>query len=872
MTTHRNERFHELSRLFDELVDAPAGARDAAIRDACRGDLGLERELRALLDADAAGESDEYVANVVAREASAFTSPPLRGLRLGAWKIERPIGEGGMGTVFRAVRADGEYEAIAAIKLVRGGVPSPLLNERVRSERQILAGLSHPGIAQLLDGGTTEDGTPYLVMEHVDGLPITEWCAGRDLEVEDLIRLFLKVCDAVAYAHSALVAHRDLKPSNILVTPDGEPKLLDFGIAKLVDSLSDGEVTQTYAVMTPAYASPEQVLGARTGVASDIYALGVLLHEMLSGRLPIETRGLTPPQVITKVTSEVPPPVSSATDDPGRRASLKGDIDAIVSRALRKEPESRYASVTAFADDLRLHLEGHPIKARRDVWSYRMSKALRRHAGMVSGGLLLLIVVVTFAANALVQARAVARERDRAAAERESAVRVSAFLEDLLTGADPDEPASLELTAREILDRGAARVLSGLREDPIVQAQLVTVMGRVYRRLGDYAASEPLLDSALAVLRREGDATADALGDALVERAALAYDVGDYERAFEFASAALAVFEEEVSGDDARIASALDWMGVSLAELGRLEEAERYASAMVEMYRRLNPEPNADLGSALTSYTDLLRAMGDLERALDVGEEALAMARELYGNDHLEVAYALNQLTSTLRELGRAEEAIPLVEEGLAIRRANFAGPHVEVAASLGNVANVYLAVGREDEALAARRESHEMLVTMFPEPHPYTAASRSSLGSLLARLGRLDEAEPLLVESIAEHRIVLTPANPNLAFPLTALGRLYLQQDRYDEAEPVLREAYEVRSGGLPPGHWEVAASALELARALERLGRDQEAEALFQESHTTLLDNFGPDDARTVEARHALGAHLRRRGFTDRAAQLER
>lgn len=243
MTTEPSERFGRLSRLFDDIIEAPEGAREGLIRAGCEGDEELERELRALLRADSTGHSDGWVTRVIAAEAAMITHTSLEGRRLGAWAIERPIGEGGMGTVYRATRADGEYEATAAIKLVRGGVPSPMLNERFRSERQILAGLSHPGVAQLLDGGSTEDGTPYLVMEHVDGQPITAWCDERGLSVEDRLRLFLKVCDAVAYAHGALVAHRDLKPSNILVTPEGEPKLLDFGIAKLVDTISDGEVT-----------------------------------------------------------------------------------------------------------------------------------------------------------------------------------------------------------------------------------------------------------------------------------------------------------------------------------------------------------------------------------------------------------------------------------------------------------------------------------------------------------------------------------------------------------------------------------------------------------------------------------------------------
>ena len=873
MTTEGSERFRTLSRLFDELIDLAPPAREEIILGRCADDPALEREIRALLEADDTGNPGDFFAGVVGAEAAALTSPSIRGTRLGSWRIERPLGEGGMGTVYLASRADGEYEASAAIKLVRGGALSPGLAERFRAERQILAGLSHPGVAQLLDGGSTDDATPYLVMELVDGRPITEWCDERGLDVDGRLELFLKVCDSVAYAHGALVAHRDLKPSNILVTADGEPKLLDFGIAKLVDAMSEGAegVTQSYGVMTPAYASPEQVSGGRAGVAADIYSLGVLLFELLTGRLPLETHGLTPAEVISRVGQEVPPVASATIDDRSRRRRIVGDLDAIVSRSLRKEPEQRYPSVEAMADDIRLHLSGLPIKARRDDWAYRTKKMVRRNRGVVSGGLLMLMLMISFTVNAIMQARAVARERDRARAERETAVRVSAFLEELLTEADPNEAGGREITAREVLDRGAERVLEGLEADPEIQSALAVVMGRVYRRLGEYDAAEPLLDSALSVRSRAAESDPTPLGESLIERAALAYDVGEYEHAVELAGRALEEYERVAEGDDARLASAMDWMSVSLMELGRMEEAEGFARAMVDMYRRLDPEPNEELASALTALSDVLRGRGDFDGALEAGQEALSMTRSLYGAQDLQVAYALNQLASTLNRAGRAQEAVRYVLEGLEIRKAVFPEGHVETAASLGNLANVYTSLGRMEEALAARRESVDVLRGIFADDHPYVAATVNSLGGLLAEMGRPEEAEPLLLESVELHRRAFPPGHPNIGYPLTSLGRIYLAERRFAEAEPVLREAYDARAGGLPDRHWHIAASGLELGRALDGLGREAEAEAMLEESHAILLETFGAADSRTREARESLREHWTRRGMTDRAAQLE-
>jgi len=831
VATDRDERFQQLSRLFDQIVETPPEEREEAIRAACAGDAVLERELRQLLRAHDSEDSDGYLQGLIAAEATAATHASVAGRRLGSWEIERPIGEGGMGTVYLAHRADGEYEATAAIKLVRGGVPSALLQERMRSERQILAGLSHPGVAQLLDGGTTDDGTPYLVLEYVDGRPITKWCDERDLDVEERLRLFLKVCDAVAYAHNALVAHRDLKPSNILVTEDGEAKLLDFGIAKLVDSVSEASqgVTQTYGILTPAYASPEQVVGERAGVAADIYSLGVLLFELLTGHLPIETSGLTPVQLVSKVTTEVPPSPSSVMNDPGRRRRVAGDLDAIVSRALRKEPELRYESVGTLAEDIRLHLDGRPIQARNDDFLYRTRKLVRRNRGTVSGGVLLLIVGISFTINTVVQARAVARERDRTEAERQTAVRVSAFLEELFTEADPNETTDRDITARELLDRGAERVLGGLEEDPDVQAALATVIGRVYQRLGEYDAAKPLLDSALAYIRRNPDVSVDERAEVLIESGALAYTLGDYERSLELAQEALSLYEPLTSDDlDPRLAQPYDWIAASLNALGRPEEAEPYGRRQIEILRSVDPEPNGDLSAALTSYTDILRPLGRYDEAVEIGREALAMARQVYGNEHLEVAFSLNQLVSSLRGAGRSEEALPLAEEGLAIRRLNFAGPNVEVAASLGNVANVNVDLGRMDEAERYRRESYEMLTEIFPEPHPYTAAVSNSMGGLLRMTGKYDEAEPYLLASVELSRAAFPEGHPNIALPLVQLGLMYLEQARYAEAERVLRDGYDIQVAGLPADSPRIAETRSALASALDGLGRAEDAARL--------------------------------------------
>jgi len=851
-----SERFRKLSLLFDEIIEVPDADREAAILASCGGDRALEVELRALLAADGRSEVDELFAGLVSAEAGALQTRDVAGTRLGPWEVIEPIGEGGMGTVFLARRADGAYEAHAAVKLVRGGVPSDSLSERFRAERQILAGLSHPGVARLLDGGSTPDGTPYLVMEFIDGEPITTWCTRKGLDVEGRLGLFLKVCDAVAYAHRQLVAHRDLKPSNILVTPSGEPKLLDFGIAKLIDAVGEGSdgLTQSYTVMTPAYASPEQITGERVGTSTDVYSLGVLLYELLSGKVPIDTRGATPAQLISRVVAEVPAVVSSAVADPDRRKRLSGDLDAILSRALRKEPAGRYASVEALAEDIRMHLEGRPIQTRSDDWRYRTGKLVRRNAGVVSGGVLLLIVGVSFTINTIIQSRAVARERDRAEAQRATAERVSGFLEELFTEADPNAASARDVTLRDILDRGATRVLTGLAEEPESRATLAGVIGRVYNALGEYDAAEPLLDSALAARLRRADVDPRALGDAYQERAALAYYVGDYETAAELADLSVASYRRDREVDGHTVADAIAWVATSYSAAGDLEPAEAMMREAVALHRAAEEGPSQPLSTALVSLEDILRAAGLVEEAVTTGEEALAMSRDVYGPEHLETAHAANQLASSLSAAGRTAEAVPLVEESLEIRRAAFGGPHVEIAASLGNLSNMLGALGRSEEAIVRRRASVAMLEGMFGPEHPYLAGSYASIGSILLRADSLAAAEPILVDAVRYSRMAFGDRHPNVANALISLGALYRRTGRLEDAEELLREGYEIRVESLPPRHWTVAAAALELGLALDDLGRRDEALGSLDEAHSILLEAFGAEDDRTMRARQAL------------------
>jgi len=865
-------RFRRLEELFDAAVELPAGDRAAFLEAEATGDPDLVQEVLGLIEADSEAEGRD-LRDAVGRVAASLTSgvgseAAAPGRALGPWRIVRPLGEGGMGTVYLAERADGEFEANAAVKLVRGGLPSPMLEERLRAERQILAGLVHPSIARLLDGGSTEDGTPYLVMEFVEGTPITEWCDAQNASPEQRVRLFLDVCDAVAYAHQELVVHHDIKPGNILVTPDGQPKLLDFGVARIVDTLdtaASGEVTSSWFLLTPAYASPEQLRGERAGAAADIYALGVLLYRLLAGQLPLKLDDLPRDQATRRVLDEVPPVLSSVADLP-TRGQFQGDMDAILSQALRKEPGGRYPSVTALAEDLRRHLEGQPVSARKDDWRYRAQKFVRRNRGAVTSGALVTLLLLAFTASSIAQARSLARERNRAERERETAQRVTDFITGLFAEADPNLNPE-QLTARDLVDLGAASVLEGMEDEPEVQGAVALTLGGVYRSLGAYDEAAPLLDTAEALARR-GGAAPEEMAIILETQGSLAFDRGEYEAS---QAAYLEGLEAaRASGDPILAADLKEGLAGVEAEVAELEVAEARLREVLALRREATPRDDAALATTLLNLADVLRGQGEYDEAVILGEECLDLTRSAHGPNTLQMASALNHLASTLRSAGRAEESLSYLQEGLEVRMAVYPDGHPETAASLGNLAGALDALQRPEEAEQARRRSLAMLKQFFPDEHLYVAATTHSLGESLALQEKYDEALTTLQEALRLHRAALGEDHPNNGYPLTALGRLHLALGEPARAETYLSEAYTLRRDGLGEEHWFVGATALDLGKAVDQLGRRDEAKAYLEESLGLLTATFGDDDRRTLQARTALLEHYEGRGMTEEAERL--
>jgi len=893
-------RWTHIQTLFEAALDQDPDQRDAFLQTVCADDPELLAEVHSLLaaDADAHPLLDGLAIDAIALPADLLPDGilPSEGERVGPYRIEEPLGHGGMGAVFLAERADGQFEQRVALKLVRGGTASGQIVRRFRSERQILARLQHPHIARLLEGGLTASGQPYFAMEYVDGVPLDAYCTTHDASIDERIHLFRGVCEAVQYAHRRLIVHRDLKPSNILVTDTGTVKLLDFGIAKMLtgddDALADPALTRTgHAVMTPAYAAPEQVQHAPVTTATDVYALGVVLYELLAGQRPFDLAGRSPAD-IERVICEQTPPAPSTVALPEQQRALRGDLDTICRKALRKEPERRYASPEQLADDLERHLDGRPVTAQPNTIGYRTRTFLQRHRTGVLTATAVMLLIAALVSFYTVQ---LAQERDQARLEAATATQVSDFLQGLFTVSDPGESGGTDLSARALLDQGAERIEQELTDQPAVQARMMQVMGEVYQSLGAFDAAAPLLERSLALRRdRLGPDHLD-IAASLNSLAVLRQETGAYAAADSLFRAALAIQEARLGPDDAVVAATFHNWGTLLhvqAEYDRADslfrralairaehfgEADpRTASTLNEiatlrfdqddldgaemLYRRAldarrthYDEDHPGVAASLNNLAMVLRHKSQFEASETLYREALAMRERLYDGPHPDVAHTLNHLARLYSNQGDYAAAEPIARRALAMRIEVFGEAHVETTASMGNLAGILGGLGRHEEQATYYRRALEINEARLGSEHPYVAALSYSLGSAHHAAGDSVEAERHYRESLTLHRQLFPEGHANTAYPLIRLGALLTETNRAAEAEPLLREAIALRTDALGTGHWRVAVARSTLGLCLTEMGRYADAEPLLTESYKTLRTTHGPDDprVRTAKAR---------------------
>jgi serine/threonine protein kinase/Flp pilus assembly protein TadD len=827
------QNWQRIKEVFALASEQPRERRAEFLREVCAGDAALRGEVESLLDA-----ADDTAPLL---EADGFNLPALigasgaayEGKEFGRYRIVRELGRGGMGAVFLAERSDGEFRQQVALKIMRRSFADHGLARRFRQERQILASLNHPNIARLLDGGVSSDGEPFLAMEYVEGLRVDDYCDRHDLPVRARLKLFLAVCRGVAYAHQSLVVHRDIKPGNILVTADGTPKLLDFGIAKLLDAEHADERTQTgLRAFTPEYAAPEQVRGERVTTTSDVYSLGVLLRELLGagpgGRRSADSTGRT-------AATNLPTKRGGA----GARATGRGAADAelrnIVAMATREEPARRYSSVAQFAEDVRRYLDGLPVRAQKDSFTYRADKFVRRNkAGVAAAALVLLSLVGGILATSW-QARIARQERDRARAEAAKAERINAFLQNVLgfsdpTWVSPNPHRNREATVAEALDEAGRRAESELADQPEVLAAVRFTIGWSYRH-SRMDAAEPHLRAALDIRRRVLGPDHQDTAQSMVGLGELLLLRGNFEEARALDSEAVAIYRRARAGGgvDAK------WFAIALSDLG-----------MAQM--RLG-----DAAGAEASY-----------------REALEVAANFNVPERVLVALLYSNVGAARREQGDLDGAASYLEKSLEQYRRLPGGPRFELGGALVNLAGVLTLKGDFDRAEPLAREAFEVFRNTVGDKNQYTARPPVTLAEIYYGRGDYGRAKVEIDRALGLQKGALPEGHLDFALSWTVLGKILTREGDTAGAESYLRRALELRSRLSPQGHWQIAYVRGALGECLSAQRRYAEAEPLLVESHDGLNSSLGPHDPRTREARRRLAALYQAAGKPEMAERF--
>jgi serine/threonine-protein kinase len=816
-------RWHRIQTLFHEAADLPERQRQIFLKDACPDDDGLMADVLAMLEEDSRGASllDRDVANLAHRIVGDGTSPSFTSKDFGPYRVVRVLGEGGMGVVYLAERDD--LGSLVAIKILRDAWLSPARRERFLSEQRTLAQMNHPSIARLYDADTLADGTPWFAMEYVDGLPLTEYCLRRQSSIRERLQSFRSVCDAVQHAHQHAIIHRDLKPSNILVKPDGTLRLLDFGIAKQLDGL-DHPVDQTLTglrLMTPAYAAPEQVRGGPVGVYTDVYSLGVILYELLAGRLPFDFANLAPSEAGAMIAERQPDKPSAAAKGAASKTAW-ADLDVLCLTAMHKDPQRRYPSVEALIRDIDHYLNGEPLEARPDSARYRLRKFVSRNRRFLAVAALALTVVASLVVFFTVR---LAAARNRALAEAARTQRIQSFMLNLF-GDQAAGPAD-SLRVVTLLDRGVeeARILD---REPAVQAELYFTLGGLYQKLGK-------LDRADALL-----------GTALERRRAI------YGR------------------DHPEVAESLVALGLLRISQARLEEAERLVREGFEMSRRSAPANGPAVARATSALGKVLEHRGRYPQAVTILEQAIRL-QSAPGAAAPDLADSLSELANAQFYLGHYAISDALNRRLLATHRQMYGERHPMVADDLINLSAIQYNQGHYPEAEGFARQALDINISWYGKDHPEVASSLTSLGQALGRQNRYDEAEDVLQQSLAIQERVYGPMHNRVALALNELGNVELKRGELDEAEARFRRAVDIYRAVNGDRHYSVAIALSNLGGVYLERKQYARAEELLREVIARMTEALSADHLNTGVAQLRLGrALLRERRYGEAETHL--
>jgi serine/threonine protein kinase/tetratricopeptide (TPR) repeat protein len=879
-------RWHKIQSLFEELVDMNGVERVAHLDRACGDDSDLRVSVQSLLTLD--GARTDPLLSAIGAAAELLLEDHrdrLIGTRVGPYRVVSILGHGGMSTVYRGERDDSQYHQTVAIKVLQQAVVHPRLRSRLHSERHILATLDHPSIARLIDSGDLEDGTPYLVMEHVDGESIDAFCDSRTLFIRERIELFVAVCGAVHYAHRNLVVHRDIKASNIFVTDEGAPKLLDFGIAKLLapESLSHTlPVTRLQErILTPENAAPEQVLGRPITTATDVYALGVLLYQLLTGRSPYRLLSYSQLQleraicmddparpsqiVVSKLKGESDLDRSRISDrrglsPPRLRARLSGDLDAIVAMAMRKEPDRRYPSVEALADDLRRHLLGRPVRARQGDWRYNSAKFLRRNLFAVVTAAAIFVGLVTIAGVTLWQNHRIGIARDATAQERDRAQQVSGFLVDVFSNADPFKAQGRAVTAKDLLDQGAEKIKSNDSLQPEVRAQLLESIGLAYRRQGLSENAIPLFEQAVAIRRDAHPPNNHVLAAALANLAQALTDAGHLVSADAFLQQSVALAQSGEEMQSAETADILFQYGNFLLNAkSDPERAKKLFNDALRTYRGVPGDQHLAIAATLSALATSAVWSGDYAVAEQYQREALNLFRATVSRNHPDHAVAMATLGYILTQRGKYAEAEQTLNEALAIERNVFGADNQRVASIEADLGIIYQR--KHDTARAMASTAHALKITTdhWGANHYLTGYYLDAIANLDLDSGNLSAAETNARQALAVYAQALPAQHLYVAATRLLLGEVLLRRGQFAAAEAEIRAALDIDSALAGAANWRTARTEASLGWLLIAEDNAAEGEPILVSAQRKLSSTLGPSHPETVLATSRLADYYR-------------
>jgi len=772
----------------------------------------------------------------------------------GKYKLLEELGSGGMGVVYAAEQTEPVKRRVA-LKIIKLGMDTKEVVARFESERQALAVMSHPNIARVFDAGSTETGRPYFVMELVSGMPITAYCDRYKLTTRERLELFIQVCQAVQHAHQKGVIHRDLKPSNILViVQDGRPvpKVIDFGIAKATQhslTVSTLYTEQGQMIGTPEYMSPEQaeMSGLDVDTRTDIYSLGVMLYELLVGELPFDSQKLRAGGFgeIQRIIREVEPPRASTRlgtlkktrvevadnrkTDPGSLIrQVRGDLDWIMMKAMAKDRTRRYASSSELAMDIERYLRLEPVLAGPPGAGYRIGKYIKRHRGGVIAAAIVLMAILAGTAGTTIGLLRARRAERKAVEETKTTKQVSDFLVSLFQVSDPSESKGNSVTAREILDQGAARIEKDLAEQPLSQARLMGTMGNVYMNLGLYQKADSILNKALAIRRAHLGEMSVEVGDSLHDMGDLYRREGKYDEAEKFFKDALAITEEKLGKNHLDVAGILHSLGVLYDTQGKFGQAESHIRRSFEIREKaLGPE-HPQVARSLNSLGIILMNEGKYAEAELLLKRALAAQEKALGPEHIDVARTLTNLAILYKTQGKYKEAEPLLLRDLALTKKNLGPEHPEVADSLNNMAVFYATQEKYSEAESYYKQALQIWEKALGPDHSDVGIVLHNLANLYRNQGKFKDAEPLYLRSQSIWERSLGPKHPYVATSFRERATLYREMGKWAEAESLYKQAMAIQEKELGPDHLELAETLGQYAALLRRVNRAKEAEAL--------------------------------------------